>query len=182
MATLTTEYGTFEADTEKELLKQSRAAKRKAQKQEKIDHENREMAKLYAHRNASRIMEQYIEHGCYLCKIGDKIKMPQGWMVYQEGKAHFKLPEWDDGHRIYTFHGEHGTAQFRLLGTPRFYTRISHILENGAGWPMACWTIDQDNRVEFYAIGVCKDQFYSVRLPSQIHEHLFRQSKENEER
>ena len=160
MIAVETEFGRFEADTEREALKLSRAAKREAAKQQKVDDANREVAKCRAAATGYGILYHVAELN------GDQSR--RGWRVYRPGDKWFPHSKVEDSYETYRIETEHGYAHIKFFRS--FYGRCStdhHIigmLMNGCGYHIAIWVQSGDDLI-CYSVGACEDQYHMAELP-----------------
>lgn len=170
--TITTEYGTFEAETEKE----AKAKLRKAIKEAKEAAETRRL-------NSARSYEAARANGyMLLVRFMEDKDFPGGWTFYHADAKHVS---WNVTYRHsygagnvpeIVWHGSEGKAQSDHYG----YTFLGAV-ENGSGFPIAAFFQDNNNRerIESYAIGIYADQIAFVPLPG-IKPEQFKQSKQND--
>lgn len=159
MITIETEHGRFEADTEKDALRQVRAAKRAAAKQAKVDEQNRQTAYERAAVNGYAILSRLLDQG----------HAPRGWRYCELGSRFCmhtteKFTAFDKMYHEVRYETEWGnvTAEHwghRLVGT----------VWNGAGFCICAFFQDIDHmdwEPTAIAVGVCEDQIAFRELPT----------------
>ena len=151
MVTLQTEYGDFQADDEKEVLKLARKAKAEGKKKAAIDEKNKTIAKYKAYEHAYRL---------YHRKACDE-PWPQGFcVVYPHDLKNGHGLKQEQRKDIMTYWGNGSYATGEHYGY-----RLKAVLEGGGGEHIGVWLTDIDSpRVEFWAIGIEQDQIAFVEV------------------
>lgn len=156
MITLTTEHGTFKADTQREALKIARAAKRRAARQDRIDQQHRDEARRNAFQSGYTVLSRHLDKG----------DGPSGWRIYTPGQSWFPPRKREDCHLVYRVDTQWGPAHVKLYQPLlRPGTTMVGALLNGAGYFLAIW-IQDGAEVTGYAVGVHEDQYALERLPN----------------
>jgi hypothetical protein len=145
MATLTTDHGTFQADTEKECLAMARKAKREAQKAEAQQHADYEQARLYADSAAYRV---------YRAIHRESESFPRAWELARPDSRWFPSCEHDysSGKVSITLDTEHGRAI-----VDSYCWEPVGVVFNVAGWAMLLFVEDKcskEHPISAYAVGV----------------------------
>lgn len=165
---LETEHGRFEADTERELLRMARKAKREAERTEKLRKEWRDKAKQCAYANGFQVYDRFV----------DEKEFPPGWMCRKPGNRYFP-PQRKDEFGINTLtrvEGDHGIGWLELYDRS---WRLVATVENGAGMTMLAFVEDTDTgAVRAHAVGVHEDQVALEPLADCITMDSFRQIKQ----
>lgn len=163
MVTITTQHGEFTGDTETEVLKQSRAAARKAKKQEKIDTENRHYATVKARANVFGVLSRLVSGEAAPC----------GWRVYTA--VHERCPNGvvsEDGSRtVYRFDHHHdgpngceyGKAELSLFRGGAMTDKLVGVLVQGCSGVQVVW-IETSGEEQMFAIGVHNGVTEMVRM------------------
>jgi hypothetical protein len=169
MTTITTDYGTFEADTEKQALALARKAKAAHAKDKERQDRDRDTARLRAEAVAYRV----------LCRKAEGSEFPGGWTYHAADEQHmpWKLvlqPTMSYGVKpVITWSGEHGTATSEHYG----YRFLGAVM-NGAGWPIVVFLqeVREGGEIEVYALGFEADQYAFAKLPGVTADE-FKQSR-----
>jgi len=168
---LETEHGRFEAETECEVLRMARKAKREAERAEwtrrKLRQGWRDKAQSCACRNGFRVYDRFC----------DEKDFPPGWMCHRPGDTYFP-PQNPDDLGIYTqtrVEGEHGTGWLELYDRS---WRLVATVEDGAGLTMLVFIEDtHTGAVRASAVGVYEDQVAIAPMAECITMDLFRQTE-----
>lgn len=157
MVTITTDLGTFEAQTEKEARKLLRKAMDELKKKAQQQSADYDAARRIAESNGYKI----------LCRRAQDESFPRGWHFdnpdseYKPWKVSYRASYGAGAVPEITWHGEHGNAESSHYGND-----FLGAVQNGAGFPMACFLRDQATKaIEAYAIGIFADQIAFAPLP-----------------
>lgn len=163
MVTLTTDYGTFAAETEEAALKEARAARRKAAIEEKRAEAARDQARLYAYKAAFRVYDALANCKDY-----------PGWRFVEPGTTYGLKSRYESPYYHYQITTEEGTAELQMYDG---YTCIGS-LENGAGWTMVLFMQDNtDQKIAAMAVGVHNGVVGTVSLAPIVTPERFRRPK-----
>ena len=132
MTRIENDLGVFEAETEAEALKKARAAKRHAKKAEKQREESLRMARLYACEAGFQLHERLAE-----VRTGEQKTLPRGWRWLAPGQSYCPVKVLPDeraalGGHVATYEMPHTRVRVEHHGY-----RITGVLVNGAGYPLA---------------------------------------------
>lgn len=162
---LETDHGRFEAETECEVMRMARKAKRETERKEKLQAACREKAQRCAHENGFRVYDRFLEEK----------EFPRGWECRKPGAKYFP-PQRKDEFGIYTLtqvEGDHGRGWLELYDRS---WRLVALAENGAGMAMVAFIEDVNTgKVQASAVGVYEDQVALAPLAPCITMELFRQ-------
>jgi len=162
MVKIETEFGTFEADTEKEAMKAMAKGKRAHQKAEAERQERCKLACLRADSMAYRIMRT----------IAKGETFGRGWRLHTPGHSYSAAKTSYEGTRqVTTFMCQEGTFADRFYG----YTVVSAIT-NGCGWAVGFFLReDATGETVGYAVGAEGDAGAWVEVPGLTEGHFQRE-------
>lgn len=162
MFKIETEYGIFEAETEKEALKALAKGKKAHAKALAERQERSKLACLRADAIGYRFLRKMLKGESF----------PRGWTLAAPGGPYSAIRLDNDG-RTTIFDCENGKFSDRFYG----YTVISGVT-NGSGYAMAFFLRDNSTgKIEAYALGAEGDVGAWVEVPGLTVEHFQREEQ-----
>jgi hypothetical protein len=150
MVTLTTPYGSFSAEEEREALRLARKAKREAEKQEQAQREAARQAEIHAQVTGYRVYSHLNGSNPRWEVLIPNSKPYAPKMDVVEGQARIRLET------------PSGSAEYRV---PRWYLSLVAVAWDAAGFHVALFLKNPDGKVYAYSIGVHEGVVCLADLP-----------------
>ena len=151
---ITTEHGTFRADTEKEALRLSRTAARQARRDQLIKEDNRARARERA----------LLASHSVLCRVLENEKPPCGWRVQEPGDKRFPVAKDLDGvFDVYEFWQDSEFGRMQLYKSGEFYDELVGVMEKGITGVCLVW-LRVNGEVQTHAVGIYNGELALVKI------------------
>lgn len=150
MVTLTTPYGSFSAEDERDAMRLARKAKRDAEKQEQSQRDAARQAEINAQVTGYRV---------YSHLSGNN---PRWELLIPNSKPYAPKMEVVEGQTRIRLETYSGSAEYRV---PRWYVDLVAVAWDAAGFHVALFLKNPDGEVYAYAIGVHEGIVCLIDLP-----------------